>query len=193
MTHDSSPAAVAAHLVQTLGEQEEMARRKLWRIVREIGTQAALDLLVEALRIEADGGMLINDGSRRRTPGGVYMKLVKERVSPEVRKKLFPYPRKAASKPVPAAVAQETPEPSASVLPALEPLKPATQPTPKAAPKQTATPEARPCAACGEPAAVVGKFHFTRAGKQCICAPCADLGFVFGPSGDVVRLQGQVA
>ncbi len=73
-----------------------------------------------------------------------------------------------------------------------EPVK-AKKPKPKAAPKQAAPPDARPCAACGEPAAVVGKFNFTRTGKQVLCAPCVDLGFVFSPAGAVQQLQEQAA
>jgi hypothetical protein len=36
--------------------------------------------------------MLTKDGTRRRTPGGVFFQLVKERVTPQERRRLFPRP-----------------------------------------------------------------------------------------------------
>ena len=40
------------------------------RIVKEMGAETTLSVLDEVLKIEASGGMLLADGSRRRTPGG---------------------------------------------------------------------------------------------------------------------------
>ena len=44
---------------------------------------------VEALTVEANGGMRTQDGSRRRTKGGVFFYLVRGRVSPRERQQLF--------------------------------------------------------------------------------------------------------
>uniref|UniRef100_A0A0N5AZ14 Phosphorylated adapter RNA export protein n=1 Tax=Syphacia muris TaxID=451379 RepID=A0A0N5AZ14_9BILA len=46
-------------------------------VVKEIGEEHALKLFNEVRDIEAAGGMKVLDGSRRRTPGGVYMVLFK--------------------------------------------------------------------------------------------------------------------
>jgi hypothetical protein len=45
-----------------------------------LGAETALSVLEEVLTIEASGGMLLADGSRRRTPGGVFFFLIKERL-----------------------------------------------------------------------------------------------------------------
>ncbi|XP_076443902.1 uncharacterized protein LOC143282197 [Babylonia areolata] len=47
------------------------------RVVSVIGRTKALSLLAETEKVEAGGGMLIMNGSRRRTPGGVYLTLLK--------------------------------------------------------------------------------------------------------------------
>jgi hypothetical protein len=49
------------------------------------------DVLVAALQCEAHGGMLTRDGTRRRTPGGTFFTLMKERVTAEQRRQLFPW------------------------------------------------------------------------------------------------------
>ncbi|XP_073686095.1 phosphorylated adapter RNA export protein [Garra rufa] len=47
------------------------------RVVRVIGKKKAIDLLSETATIEQSGGLYTVDGSRRRTPGGVYLNLLK--------------------------------------------------------------------------------------------------------------------
>lgn len=47
------------------------------RVVDIIGKEEAIDFFQKTKKIEEDGGMLIMNGSRRRTPGGVYFWLVK--------------------------------------------------------------------------------------------------------------------
>jgi len=46
------------------------------RIVKFIGRTAALTFLARAKDIEAKGGMMLKDGSRRRSIGGVYFSLI---------------------------------------------------------------------------------------------------------------------
>jgi hypothetical protein len=50
--------------------------------------------LQQTLAIEAEGGMLVTSGKRRRTPGGVFFYLVCKNVSPEERKAIFPKTKK---------------------------------------------------------------------------------------------------
>lgn len=57
-----------------------------------------LTWLEETLAIEASGGMMVNNGERRRTPGGVFFYLVKGRLSKELRQQLFPFPPKNRNK-----------------------------------------------------------------------------------------------
>ncbi|XP_056121555.1 phosphorylated adapter RNA export protein [Rhinichthys klamathensis goyatoka] len=47
------------------------------RVVRVIGKKKAIELLSETATIEQTGGLYTVDGSRRRTPGGVYLNLLK--------------------------------------------------------------------------------------------------------------------
>ena len=69
------------YITQQLGETAKQARGMIWRIVHECGAEQALEWLREAQEIEAHGGMLTGDGARRRTPGGVFFKLVRDRLA----------------------------------------------------------------------------------------------------------------
>jgi hypothetical protein len=60
-------------------------------IVQHVGAEAALGFLQETLAVEAGGGMMLPDDSRRRTPGGVYLYLAKGRVSRDVRAIIWPF------------------------------------------------------------------------------------------------------
>jgi hypothetical protein len=52
-------------------------------VVDRLGEDAALGFLRQTLEIEAQGGLLIASGKRRRTPGGVFFHLVKQSLSEE--------------------------------------------------------------------------------------------------------------
>jgi hypothetical protein len=82
LTEDERQALreISDALAEQLGETETAPRIKLWRIVRVLGREEAMALLEEARAIEAKGGMLITDQSRRRTFGGVYFHLVRQRL-----------------------------------------------------------------------------------------------------------------
>ncbi|MBX0331248.1 hypothetical protein K2Z83_26725 [Oscillochloris sp. ZM17-4] len=72
---------VARQIAAQLGETAFAPQRQIQRIVTALGVTRAQALLAEALAVEARGGLLLPDGSRRRTPGGVFFQLVKTRVS----------------------------------------------------------------------------------------------------------------
>lgn len=82
------------HTVQTivtaLNETEDRPRSQIAAIVQVLGEEAALAVLVEANAIERNGGMMLPDQSRRRTPGGVFFALARKRLSPEDRDAIFP-------------------------------------------------------------------------------------------------------
>jgi hypothetical protein len=59
------------------------------RAIRVIGSIRLEAILHEALRIEADGGMLTEDKSRRRTPGGTLFALMRQALSYRERARLF--------------------------------------------------------------------------------------------------------
>ncbi|XP_053159129.1 phosphorylated adapter RNA export protein [Hemicordylus capensis] len=47
------------------------------RVVKTIGKKKAIELLMETAEVEQNGGLFIVNGTRRRTPGGVYLNLLK--------------------------------------------------------------------------------------------------------------------
>ncbi|MFL5805327.1 MAG: cold shock domain-containing protein [Roseiflexaceae bacterium] len=84
-------AQVAAEIVDQLGETEAEPVEMIARAVRYLGAETALAWLQETLEIEAQGGMWLRDGSRRRTPGGVFFKLLNDRIAKTHRLSIF-YP-----------------------------------------------------------------------------------------------------
>ena len=88
-------AAIALQIATALAEPN---LRLLQRIVARLGPDTALAFLAETLAVEAAGGLLTEDGARRRTPGGVYFHLVRGRIAKHDRWRLWP-----ADRPRPAA------------------------------------------------------------------------------------------
>jgi hypothetical protein len=76
-------------IASTLGETDKSPVATIGRLVKVMGEERALAVLDEALKIEAEGGTLTDDGSQRRTPGGVYFKLVKSQVTAKERQVIF--------------------------------------------------------------------------------------------------------
>ncbi|XP_075217183.1 phosphorylated adaptor for RNA export isoform X2 [Lycorma delicatula] len=74
VTDSDSPEDVAKDIASKLLETKEDL---ILRVVTVLGNKKAIDLYNETKRIEEDGGMMVMNGSRRRTPGGVYLLLVK--------------------------------------------------------------------------------------------------------------------
>lgn len=46
-------------------------------MIVEIGREKAIELYIQTCNVENSGGMMTADRSRRRTPGGVYIQLLK--------------------------------------------------------------------------------------------------------------------
>ncbi len=91
---DSAPddlKATAVAIAQQLDETNPVAVEQIELIVQHIGAEAALALLQETLAAEAQGGMMLPDNTRRRTPGGVYLYLAKGRIPYAVRVQIWPY------------------------------------------------------------------------------------------------------
>src|SRR5713226_6427402 len=81
MTADEVEQTIAAHL----GESEAEPLQLLHKVVKKLGPEQALAFLKETQEIEAQGGLLLPDGSRRRTPGGVFFYLVRTKAPKPVR------------------------------------------------------------------------------------------------------------
>ena len=79
--------------VDTLAEVlREPKRMLLMNVLRTLGVDRTTAILADTLTCEANGGMLTKDGTRRRTPGGVFFQLVRERATTQERWRLFPRP-----------------------------------------------------------------------------------------------------
>ena len=79
--------------VDTLAEVlQEPNRPLLTQVLRTLGQDRCAAILTATLTCEANGGMLTKDGTRRRTPGGVFFQLVRERATARERGRLFPRP-----------------------------------------------------------------------------------------------------
>ena len=91
-------------------ELRESAERPVWQIrmvVKSLGAAKALQLLAETQQIEQGGGMMVPDGSRRRTPGGVFFALARKRLPKGDRMRIFGLPQ-GQQKPVPPEAPPES-------------------------------------------------------------------------------------
>jgi phosphorylated adapter RNA export protein len=61
----------------------------LARALKVLGPERCVELLAAALTIEHQGGMWLKDGSRKRTLGGIFLHLCKERSPPEEKRRIF--------------------------------------------------------------------------------------------------------
>ncbi|XP_059182132.1 phosphorylated adapter RNA export protein [Centropristis striata] len=70
---------------------QEPKKDLIERVVQVIGKKKAIELLSETATLEESGGVYTMDGSRRRTPGGVYLNLLKNTpsISKNQIKKIF--------------------------------------------------------------------------------------------------------
>ncbi|KAK7831321.1 hypothetical protein U0070_024609 [Myodes glareolus] len=74
ITEDDSQEKVADEIAFRL---QEPKKDLIARVVRILGTKKAIELLMETAEVEQNGGLFIMNGSRRRTPGGVFLNLLK--------------------------------------------------------------------------------------------------------------------
>jgi hypothetical protein len=81
MTTDEVEQTIA----EQLGESEPEPLQLLRKVVKKLGPEQALAFLKETQEVEAQGGLLLPDGSRRRTPGGVFFYLVRTKAPKPVR------------------------------------------------------------------------------------------------------------
>jgi hypothetical protein len=99
MTQPTDTRELVRTIAQQLGETQPGPINQIRRVVQRLGPEAALAFLQETQQIEEQGGQVLPDGSRRRTPGGVFFILVKERVSAKDRAAIFFLPGKRQPRP----------------------------------------------------------------------------------------------
>jgi len=85
------PPEEAQVLAQEVAEKlQEPKVDLLASVICHLGKEATQTILERTLQIEAEGGMPTMDGSRRRTPGGVFFYLAKGVLPSKVRFSIFP-------------------------------------------------------------------------------------------------------
>ena len=82
--------ALAKEIAEKLEEKESAPCRQILRVVRICGMGFARTILEEALKLEEAGGLMVLDGSRRRTKGGVFFYVGRGRMTYEVQGAIFP-------------------------------------------------------------------------------------------------------
>jgi hypothetical protein len=75
-----------------LGETQPTPLGQIRRMLHTIGLERTQAFVEQALAMEAKGGMLLPDGSRKRILGGVFFHLVRDQVSEAERRAIWPYP-----------------------------------------------------------------------------------------------------
>jgi hypothetical protein len=95
-----------SHIAKSLGEVEETPLAQIAGVVRVLGEEGALGLLNETLEIEKSGGMTLADGTRRRSPGGVFFQLARRKLPPEEKKVIFREKKPEPSEAPPPSSAQ---------------------------------------------------------------------------------------
>jgi PHAX RNA-binding domain-containing protein len=93
-------------IAEKLGEVEREPLKKLKAVVKILGPDKALALCEKALEVEQQGGMLTQDGTRRRSPGGVFFYLVRGSNNKKV-KKLWPQRQPESATPDTPPASQE--------------------------------------------------------------------------------------
>ncbi|HEY5866093.1 MAG TPA: phosphorylated adapter RNA export RNA-binding domain-containing protein [Candidatus Tectomicrobia bacterium] len=67
----------------------ESQRQMIARALKVLGQERCITLVTEALLCEHQGGMWLKDGTRKRTLGGIFLQLCKERSTEEERRQIF--------------------------------------------------------------------------------------------------------
>jgi hypothetical protein len=131
---------------ESLKEADELPRKQIAEIVEVLGPDVALALLAETRRVQSEGGIEVRDGTRRRTDGGVFFSLAKQKLPKADRNRIFrvrPPKDPSASEPAPApeqppAAANPPPAPPPRPAPAPEAARP--RPAPPANAREVVAP-----------------------------------------------------
>jgi PHAX RNA-binding domain len=107
---DETVLSTADEIAEQLQETSSGPREKINRMVEYAGIDFVRRVIAETVEIWDLGGMLVDNGSRRRTLGGIFFFLAKQQMTDEARHKVFPplYPPKERR---PASDKPQTPPP----------------------------------------------------------------------------------
>jgi hypothetical protein len=87
-------------IATALGETESQPIDQIRRTVKVMGADFALELLRETQTIESQGGLILERENRRRTPGGVFFHLARNRMTKQQLGRVFGGPQ-PGSMPIP--------------------------------------------------------------------------------------------
>lgn len=76
-------------IAKALGEADDGPVAQIKAVMDNLGEQACVTLLAETEKIEKAGGLMRGDGSGRRSPGGVFFFLARQRLPRDVRAAIF--------------------------------------------------------------------------------------------------------
>src|SRR5262245_4521315 len=86
-------------IAKALGESDEVPLFQITGVVRVLGEEVALKLLAETQEIEKNGGMMLPDNSRKRTPGGVFFFLARQKLGQADKLAIFRPPKEPKAPP----------------------------------------------------------------------------------------------
>ncbi|HEV8550361.1 MAG TPA: hypothetical protein VGQ57_15060 [Polyangiaceae bacterium] len=109
-------------IAKALGESDEVPMGQISGVVRVLGEEQSLKLLDETKSIETKGGMMLPDNSRKRSIGGVFFFLARQKLSQEDKLAIFRSPRPV--KPASASSEESTRFPRRRVI-EVTPARPA--------------------------------------------------------------------
>ncbi len=93
MNKEKSPHSeahkAARELAALLGEKHHGVIGQIRRVIQLRGVDFVREMYTATLEIEANGGMMLPDNSRRRTPGGVFLHLIRAKLDDNQRKQVF--------------------------------------------------------------------------------------------------------
>lgn len=90
-------------VAEKLGETEAIPLRQITRMLQVISLEQIEAMIVEAQQIEADGGMMIADGSRPRSLGGIFFDLARKSMTGPQRRQIW-IPNRKKKKPKDVAI-----------------------------------------------------------------------------------------
>ena len=82
-------------IAKALGESDEVPLGQISGVVKVLGEEPSLKLLEETRQIEAKGGMMLPDNSRKRSMGGVFFFLARQKLSHDDKLAIFRAPKPA--------------------------------------------------------------------------------------------------
>ena len=88
-TGKAAARAAIDEIAAQFGETEDEPKRLINRALRTLGEERVRAFVAQALEVEAAGGLLLPDGSRRRTPGGVLFHLMRTGIDKKTSRKIF--------------------------------------------------------------------------------------------------------